>query len=81
MINMFCNIGEIFLVRNNDENGRAIDYYIFFNLQFLIDFMKDIITIDETKRADCLNAKEWQKLDRDGKAVELQSSYQSVNNY
>ena len=68
MINMFCNIGEIFLVRNNDENGRAIDYYIFFNLQFLIDFMKDIITIDETKRADCLNAKEWQKLDRDGKA-------------
>lgn len=67
MINMFCDIGELFLVRNSDREGYTNDYYIFFDLQFLIDFMKDIITIDETKRSDALNSQEWDLLDQQGK--------------
>lgn len=75
MINTFRDIGEIFLVRNDDSlsaAGEPTDYFVFFDIQFLIDFMKDMINVDEGKKRDRLKGDQWEQLDTTGKAsIEL----------
>ena len=71
MISMFRNIGEIFLVRSDDNLAACkepTDHYVFFDIQFLIDFMKDIVTVDDKKKRDRLKAEQWEQLDKTGKA-------------
>ena len=66
MMNMFRNMGGIFLV--NSEESAATDHYVFFEIQFLLDLIKDIITVDEKKKQDRLMAEEWEQLNVAGKA-------------
>ena len=72
MINKFCDIGETFLVQSKEDSDYSPDYYIFYNIQFLIDFMKDILCVDGKKMRDRLNSEEWKTLQTEGHApVEL----------
>ena len=71
MIDVFCDIGEVFLTSNSDVPDRysqLADSYIFYDIQFLIDFMKDIVNIDETKETHRHWGNTWKELKRTGRA-------------
>lgn len=68
MIELFCHIGEIFLVSAKEHSSDPSDFYIFYDIQFLIDFMKGIVTIGEQKIADRLTGMEWRGLNESGRA-------------
>ena len=62
MLDQFSCIGEIFLVPIDGKD----DFYIFFDVQFIIDFMKDLINIDDSKVSHRENFKHWTSLKEEG---------------
>ena len=71
MIDVFCDIGEVFLTSNSDVPDRysqLAESYIFYDIQFLIDFMKDMVNIDETKETHRHWGNTWKELKRTGRA-------------
>ena len=62
MLDQFSCIGEIFLVPIDGKD----DFYIFFDVQFIIDFMKDLINIDDSKVSHRENFKHWTSLKEKG---------------
>lgn len=71
MIDVFCDIGEIFLVTDQgitEKQHKLTDTYIFYDIQFLIDFMKDIVNINERKETDRLMGSHWKGLKVTGRS-------------
>lgn len=64
MLDQFSCIGEIFLVPIDESD----DFYIFFDVQFIIDFMKDLSNIDDNKMSHREHSIRWTSLKEDGHA-------------
>ena len=71
MLQKLVDIGEIFLVCKDDHEcfrSPCSDYFVILDVQFLVDFMKDLINIDSKKKLDREHRSDWVKLRRKGKS-------------
>lgn len=82
VLNEFSNIGEIFIIEqisSQTPHRRSRNWegsYLFFNMQFIIDFMNNLANIDDKKTREQKNGQKWKNLRKTGKEnVELLVHY------
>lgn len=67
-VNKMASIGELFIVNSTCTERQLPSNVIFYDVQFLIDFMKDLANIDMAKKRHRKCSTEWSKLEQSGKA-------------